>query len=189
MVESKEFVFPGRELGFSEEFIAGDGTYEEDGKIYANITGSLVVDPEERKISVAPKTSTIPIIKNGDLVIGNIVDVKQQFAIVDILKLKGIDRALPGSLSGSIHISQVRDSYVSDLSKEIRAGDVVLAKVVNTSSVSIQLATMGKELGVLRAFCYSCNRPVVKLDDKLKCENCGRIEERKLSPDYGKMEV
>lgn len=185
-MEGEQFVFPGMEIGFAEEFIPGEGTYEEDGKIFASVTGAVVVDPKERKISVSPKTSTIPILKNGDVVIGAIVDVKQQLAIVDVLKLKGNDRALPGSISGTIHISQVRDSYVADISREFRGGDIVEAVVVNADRMSIQLSTVGKDLGVLRAFCFSCNTPLRKHDTKLKCDYCGRVELRRLSPDYGR---
>lgn len=189
MVETGEFVFPGRELGFTEEFIPGEGTYEEDGKIFASLTGSVNVDTKERKIAVTPKTSTIPILKNGDIVIGSIMDLKQQLAIVDIMKLKGKERALPGTLDGTIHISQVKDSYVSDLSKELSAGDVVVAKVVNAGKVSIQLTTNGKGLGVIRAFCYNCNLPLTQINNKLKCNTCGRTEDRWLSHDYGKGEI
>lgn len=189
MVETGQFVLPGTELGFTEEFIPGDGTYEEDGKIFSSLTGSASVDPKERKISVVPKVGTIPVLKNGDIVVGDIVDVKQQLAIVDIMRLKGVERSLPGTMDGTIHISQVKDSYVSELSKEFRAGDIVIGKVVNAGRISIQLTTNGKELGVIRAFCYNCNLPLTRIDDKLKCNTCGRVEERRLSPDYGKGQI
>jgi exosome complex component CSL4 len=189
MVETGEFVFPGKELGFAEEFIPGEGTYEEDGRIYASQTGNVRVDLKERKIKVIPKTSTVPLLKNGDIVIGNIVDVKPQLAIVNIMKLKGEERALLGTLDGTIHISQVKDSYVSELSRELSAGDIVAAKVVNAGRVSVQLTTNGKGLGVIRAFCYNCNLALSRMNNKLKCNTCGRTEERWLSRDYGRGEV
>ncbi|MFQ5815365.1 MAG: exosome complex RNA-binding protein Csl4 [Candidatus Hydrothermarchaeaceae archaeon] len=189
MVETGEFVFPGMELGFAEEFIPGEGTYEEDGKIFASLTGSVDVDLKERKIAVAPKTSTIPVLKNGDIIVGTIVDVKQQLAIVSIMKLMGEERALPGTLDGTIHISQVKDSYVSELSRELSPGDIVVAKVVNAGRMSIQLTTNGKGLGVIKAFCYNCNLALSRMNNKLKCNTCGRTEERWLSRDYGKGEV
>lgn len=186
MVETGKFVLPGTELGFAEEFIAGEGTYEEEGKVYASLTGIVEVDLKERKITVKPKAGTIPILKNGDIVVGSIVDVKQQLAIVDIMRLKGVERALPGTIDGTIHISQVKDSYVSDLSREFKAGDIVVGKVVNAGRISTQLTTNGKDLGVIRAFCYNCNLPLSRMDSKLKCNTCGRMEERRLSPEYGK---
>jgi len=189
MVKTDEFVFPGMELGFAEEFMPGEGTYEEDGKIYSCLTGNAKVDQKERKIEVAPKTSTIPVLKNGDIVIGTIAVVKQQLAIVAIKGLKGTERTLPGTLDGTIHISQVKDSYVSEITRELSDGDVVVAKVVNANRVSIQLTTNGPELGVIRAFCHQCNLALVQADDKLKCSTCGRTQERWLSKDYGKGEL
>ncbi len=189
MVKTDEFVFPGMELGFAEEFIPGGGTYEEDGKIYACLTGSVKVDQKERKIEVTPKTSIIPELKNGDIVIGTIAAVKQQLAIVSIMKLKGEERALPGTVDGTIHISQVKDSYVSDITLELSDGDIVVAKVVNANRVSIQLTTNGPDLGVIRGFCHTCNLPLIRMESKLKCGTCGRAAERWLSRDYGKGEL
>lgn len=189
MVEDGEFVVPGAELGYSEEFIPGDGAYEEDGKVYASRTGTLVIDMRERKIKVTPKTSIPPVPVNGDIVVGKVIDVKPQVALVNLIKIKGIDRSLPGELLGSIHISQTRNLYVADLSKEFKAGDIVLAKVTNSRRTPIQLSTVQKDLGVIRAFCGRCALPLVKEGKKLKCANCGRTEVRRLSPRYGTGDV
>ncbi len=186
MAETGQFVLPGTELGFAEEFIPGEGTYEENDKIFASLMGIVNVDSKERKIAVKPKAGTIPILKNGDIVVGSVVDVKQQLAIVDIMRLKGVERALPGTIDGTIHISQVKDTYVAELTKEFRPGDIVIGKVVNAGKISTQLTTNGKDLGVIRAFCYNCNLPLSQTDSRLKCNTCGRIEERRLSPEYGK---
>ncbi|MEE8402029.1 MAG: hypothetical protein V3R86_07750, partial [Candidatus Hydrothermarchaeaceae archaeon] len=70
MVESGDFVLPGKEVGFSEEFIPGDGTYEEEGKIFSSATGLVNLDLKERKITVAPKTGVPSVLKEGDKVIG-----------------------------------------------------------------------------------------------------------------------
>lgn len=189
MVENGEFVVPGTELGYSEEFIPGDGAYEEEGRVYAARTGTLVIDMKERKITVEPKTSVPPTPKNGDLVIGNIVDVKSQVALVNIVRLKGVDRGLPGEVMGTIHISQTRNTYVSELGREFRVGDIVLARITNSTRTPIQLSTVDKNLGVIRAFCYQCALPLVKEGNKLKCTNCGRTEMRRMSPDYGSGQV
>jgi len=131
-MESGDFVLPGTELGFTEEFIPGRGTYEEDGKIYSSLTGTLKIDMKERKIIVEPRTNVIPEPKIGDIVIGKILDVKQQFAVVKLIRLLGNPRELPGTLYGTIHISKAKPSYVQDLSREFSAGDIVRAKVINT---------------------------------------------------------
>jgi|Deesub1362A_J573_1020465.scaffolds.fasta_scaffold00350_15 exosome complex component CSL4 len=186
MVESEELVLPGMEVGYAEEFIPGEGTYEEDGKIYASITGTLKIDLKERKMSVEPKTSSPAVPKKGDIIVGTIVDIKPQFAIVDILKIKGVDRELSGSVSGSIHISKTKDSYVPDLSKEFGHGDIILARIIDTDRTPLALSTVEKELGVIKGYCSQCNMPLLKINNKLKCSNCNQIVYRKISSEYGK---
>lgn len=186
MAKSGDFVLPGFELGFSEEYIPGDGAHEDDGKVYASTTGIMNVDMNERKISVLPKTSVPTIPKDGDIIIGKIFDVKQQVAIVDILKTKGVKRGLPGNLSGSIHISNVRNSYVEELSRELGAGDIIYARVSNVNRRPIQLTMVDKDLGVIKAFCDRCNKALVLDGQKLKCQECGKEESRRMAKDYGK---
>jgi exosome complex component CSL4 len=185
----EELVVPGTEVGYAEEFIPGEGTYEEDGKIYASITGRLKFDVKERKVSVEAKTSVPAVPKKGDIIIGTVVDLKSQFAIVEILKIKGVDRAPPGPLYGSIHISKTRGTYVSDLSKEFSPGDIVVAKIIDVERTPLSLSTIDKELGVIKGYCNQCNIPLVKINDKLKCENCNQVVHKKISTDYGKGEI
>lgn len=189
MVENGEFVVPGTELGFSEEFIPGDGAYEEGGKVYASRTGALAIDMKERRITVEPKTSIPPMPKDGDYVIGTVVDVKSQLALVVITRIKGVERTLPGEVRGGIHISQTRDSYISDIGREFKVGDAVYAKIINAGRSPVQLSTVDKGLGVIKALCSRCTLPLIKEGDRLKCHNCGRMEMRRLSPDYGSGQV
>jgi exosome complex component CSL4 len=186
MVKSGEFVVPGIELGYAEEYIAGEGAYEEDGMVYAAITGTYEVDQKERKIVVHPKTSTPPLPKKGDVVLGTINDIKSQMAILSIHKIQGNERPLPEDFRGSIHISQTRDTYVSDLGREFQTGDIVVARILNVDRVPIQLSTVDRAHGVLKAYCTHCNTPLVRKGDRLECKSCGRLEDRKLSTEYGK---
>jgi exosome complex component CSL4 len=186
MVEAGEFVVPGEELGFSEEFIPGRGTYEENGRIFASLTGVLRIDMKERRIEVEPKTNTIPEPRVGDIAICKVVDVKQQFALVKLVRLLRSNRELPGNVYGTIHISQLRSSYVQDIDREIKVGDVVLAKVTNTRRVPIALSTVAGNLGAIKAYCTSCNIALKLQGRRLVCPNCGRYESRKYSSEYGK---
>jgi exosome complex component CSL4 len=49
----------------------------------------------------------------------------------------------------------------------------------------MRLSTAEKELGVMKAQCFNCRTVMVKDNDKLKCPECGRVEKRKMSSDYG----
>ncbi|MFQ5887403.1 MAG: exosome complex RNA-binding protein Csl4 [Candidatus Hydrothermarchaeales archaeon] len=188
-MENGTFVVPGDVLGYSEEFLPGDGAYEEDGTICAAVTGKVSIDMKERKLTVIPATDTPPVPKEGDIVIGKVVDIKPQVAVIDIVKIKGNDRGLPGSIRGGVHISQSRNVYVSDLSREFSPGDIIVAKITNTKRRPIQLSTVDKELGVIKAYCSFCNLPMPKEGNILKCNECRRSGRRKMSSEYGKGEV
>ena len=78
-VETKrEFVIPGDYIGVAEEFLPGDGAYEENGKIYATMVGNLDLDMSRRSASVISRTNVLPQLKEGDIVYGEIVSVKPQ---------------------------------------------------------------------------------------------------------------
>ncbi|NOZ77229.1 MAG: RNA-binding protein [Euryarchaeota archaeon] len=189
MVENGDFVLPGEELGFSEELIAGRGTYEEDGRIYASNVGTLVIDMKERKMEVKPGTSVPPEPKVGDLVIGKIVDIKPQVAIVHVAKLEGVERGLPGAVTGVIRIANVRDSYVSDLEREFQVGDIVLAKIIRIER-ELQLTTVPKETGVIKSFCPDCNVGAEKVGrSQTLCPQCGKKRTGKLAASYGSGQV
>ena len=186
MVESGDFVLPGNEVGFSEEVIPGEGTYEEEGKIFASITGIVNLDLKERKVKVQPKTGTPPELKDGEIIVGVVADTRPQVAVVDIVKIKGNERVLGGRISGGLHISKIRDSYVSEISKELGFGDIILAKIVNAKRKPIDLSIVNKELGVIKSYCEKCSAPLVLKENKLICSECNRQGHKKLSTEYGK---
>lgn len=188
-MENGAFVVPGEVLGYSEEFMPGEGTYEEDGSICAAVTGEVHIDMRKRKIAIIPKTDVPPVLKNGDIVIARIWGLKPQVAVADVVKIKGNDRALLGNIRGGVHISQSRNAYVSDLAKEFGVGDIIAAKVTNFARDPIQLTTADRDLGVIKAYCSTCNLPLIRVGNVLKCEECRRTEFRKLSSEYGKGEI
>lgn len=186
-IKTGDFVIPGDFLSTAEEFIPGEGAYEEDGEIYSSSTGVVLMDDREKKISVHQKTNKPPSPKEGDVVIGLVERVKGQMVNVSVGILRGReDRQLPSSGDSIIHISKVSDDYVEDLSKEFKPGDIVRAKVLSTNRGSMRLSTVGDGFGVLVALCSNCRTVLDKKDSKLKCSNCGNIENRKIPKDYRK---
>lgn len=187
MVEIKtgDFVVPGEFLATAEEFVPGEGAYEEDGEVYSSCTGVVLVDVRTKRISVFPRTAVPPELKQGDTIVGKIEEVRDQVAKVYIGVLRGReDRQLPLPDLGTIHVSQARGSYVKDLSREFKPGDIVRARVTNVRRGTIQLTTAGDGLGVIMASCSKCRTPLDKEGTKLKCPSCGNVELRNLASDY-----
>ena len=190
-VKPGDLVLPGDYLGVIEEYFPGDGVKEEDGELYAVRAGRVVIDPERMEISVEPVTDTPPLPRVGDVVIGRVVEVKPQTAIVQIIRIEGRenDREIATSKLAGIHISQVDEGYVDSMLNEFRIGDVVRARVVSADKSPIQLSTKGHDLGVIYALCTRCRAPLVRRGDKLVCPKCGHVETRKLSSMYRKVNL
>ncbi len=184
-IRTGDFVVPGDFLATAEEFVPGDGAYEEEGKIYAASTGVVLVDARVKRISVFSRAQGPPTLKRDDVVVGRIEEVREQSANVFIGVLRGReDRELPLPNSGMIHISQTHTGYVKDLSSQFKAGDIVRARVLNAGREPVQLTTAGDELGVMVASCSRCRAPLEREGTKLRCPNCGNVEFRKLAKDY-----
>ncbi|MDY6965736.1 MAG: exosome complex RNA-binding protein Csl4 [Halobacteriota archaeon] len=182
------FVIPGDFIGTSEEFLPGYGTYDEKGNIYASTVGIVDTNKRERTVGVIPKTSIPSVIQTGDIVLGRITDVKDTVALVDIACIKGKEeRGLANNEQGVVHISNVKDAYVSKLTYEFGYRDIIKAKVID--SRSMRLSTVGKDLGVIKSICSKCRGELQRKEDSkeglLECIKCNRVETRNISEDYG----
>lgn len=187
MAEMKtgDFVIPGDFLATAEEFVPGDGAYEEDGKIYSSCTGVVLVDVRTKHISVFSRTPGPPALKRGDVVVGRVEEVRDQGASIYIGVLRGReDRELPLPNMGMIHVSQVHTGYVKEMHRQFKPGDIIRARVLNARREPVQLSTAGDDLGVIVAACSRCHALLEREDSKLRCPECGNLEFRKLASDY-----
>jgi len=190
-VKNGDLVLPGDYLGVIEEYLPGEGVREENGELYATRAGKVRINPEKMEISVQPVTDTPPLPQVGDIVLARVIEVKPQAVIVQLLQIEGRenDREIATSKLAGIHISQVKEGFVEDITREFKIGDIVRAKVIANEKSPIQLSTREKDLGVVYALCSRCRTPLIRRGDRLICPRCGNVETRKLSPYYRKMKV
>ena len=177
------FVVPGDSLGVIEEFTSGPGTYIENGVIHSKITGRTLLDMLNREVSVFPlvKSATFP--KVGDIVVGVVSDVKSKNAALEISHVG--DKKISGNFKGMLHISGVSHGYVDNMFNICKAGDIMRARIISTENRSFFLGTTSRDLGVIYALCSICGHPLVPGNRGLSCSNCGNVERRKVTPDYG----
>ncbi|RLG72812.1 MAG: RNA-binding protein, partial [Methanobacteriota archaeon] len=153
---TKRFVLPGDFLGVAEEFLPGEGAYEEKGEILSSVVGVPRVDPKTRKLHVKGVKQP-PKPRRGDLVVGRVVEVKNQVVLVELACVVGSeDRGLSPPSLGAIHISKISKRYVENLLSEFQPGDIVLARVVRATRVSVEMTTASPELGVITSWCGRC---------------------------------
>ena len=113
MKESGQLVVPGEKLGVVEEFSPGDGAYEENGTIYAQLIGYTLVDLSKKVVSVHPKVR-IPIVPTeGATVLGVVASAQGRFATVNIVKIE--DRVMQRPFVGVLHISSSSPRYEKDM--------------------------------------------------------------------------
>jgi exosome complex component RRP4 len=118
--EKRQLVTPG-DLLAEDDYVAGDNTYKDDGKIYASRIG--LVDYEARKVHVvALKAFYVPYI--GDTVIGKVVEVTTGGWIVDI------NAPYFAMLRASDVVERPFKPQTSDLPSIFDVGDLIIAQVV-----------------------------------------------------------
>lgn len=119
--ERRQLVTPG-DLLAEGDYVAGENTYKEDGKVYATRIG--LVDYEDKKISVvALRAFYIPRV--GDTVIGTVVEVGFSGWTVDI------NSPYLALLKASDVLSRPFKPQKNDLTEVLDVGDLVVAKIVS----------------------------------------------------------
>ena len=184
----KNVVFPGDKLSTSEELLAGDGTYDDEGIIRAARIGEYYVDSKAHAATVKPMTSTPVMLKKNDTVLAEVRGVRSSMIIADVIHVIGKKRAISGDTNGTLHISEISTSYVKDPESVFTLGDIFRAKVIQVNP-SVQLTTKGPNFGVIKGFCTECRNPLEKKDAVLECPVCGHREKRKTANDYGSFDL
>jgi len=180
----KGFVLLGEFIGTNEEFISGEQTFDSCGNIYASVTGNTKVSKSKRTVMVKPEVNSLNYIKRGDIVIGQVGNIRNMVALVDIVHIKGGgEREIVNLESAAIHISNIKNTYVKEISEELCSFDIVKARVLDVKNMRLTIADRG--LGVMKAFCSRCRQPLNKNAVGLSCDSCGNKESRKISTDYG----
>jgi exosome complex component RRP4 len=116
--ETREIVIPSQLLGDIQTKKAGQGTFVEKGKIYAEVLG--VVNANSEYINVVPLRGRYDPIQ-GDFVIGIVIEPMASSWLVDI------NAAYPALL----HVNEVPwDVEFGETDRYLNAGDTVMAKVL-----------------------------------------------------------
>ena len=179
-----ELVFPGTRLAVTEEFIGGEGTYTEGNFIFSAIAGKVDINIEKHEISVISKAKTAIIPKQGDIVIGNIVNASRQMVTISVNYVN--NQEVYPTYTMVIHVSQLSKAYLDTVDDAVGLADIVRAKVIDDKTIPLQGTLIGSQLGVIIASCSKCGASLEKIGrNKLKCKECSNFQNRKTTIDYG----
>ncbi|PZC80681.1 hypothetical protein B5X24_HaOG214082 [Helicoverpa armigera] len=147
---------PGMRLSASnKEFVAGPGTYELRGYIYATLCGTLKTELDENQVTIvsveSPRTPSI-LPRTGDIVTAKVTVVNPRLVQCVILCVGSSVLARPyrGILKKEDIKATEKDRV--DPYKCYRPGDVILARVLPMTEIHwYHVSTAENELGVVIA--------------------------------------
>ncbi|HUK84550.1 MAG TPA: exosome complex RNA-binding protein Rrp4 [Candidatus Acidoferrum sp.] len=132
--EKKQLVTPGEMLA-EGDYLPGENTYIQEGKIYAQRIG--LVDTDNKKVNVvALRAFYVP--KMGDIIIGTVLEVGFNGWTVDI---KSPYTAL---LRASDVLSRPFKPQNDELSAVLNAGDLIVAKIASYDRAHDPQLTVGE---------------------------------------------
>ena len=181
-------VIPGDKLCEAEEYLPGRGAYvDEEGSVRSKIVGTPKYSESERTVTVSFPGRAPGINVVGSVVYGRVFQIIGQFVLLQLFPYNTRRfRLVPPGPIGAIHISDIRKEFVEDIWGEFGIGDWVRARVKRiVKKFYPQLSTVGKEYGVIKAYCPYDRTPLVRRGAHLYCPRCTRTFKRKIAFDYG----
>ena len=181
-IRKERKTLPGEALAVVEEFEPGEGTYSIGDSIRASSLGTAEFDLKERKVIVKSPVKKQMLPSKGNTVEGVVETAMPSVANVKIISINGE----PSNANFSAMLMVRQEGYQRRQRRSIIAkpGDLIRATVLSTKNAIIQLALEKEKDGVLTSVCSICGGAVVKINDRVKCKECGYMEERALSPDF-----
>ena len=186
--ECADFLLPGDYIATCEEYLPGEGTYEENGKIFSAVMGKLRLNGDEMTAEVLPRGRSPVCLKDGDIVIGRVSRIQKGYVFADIYSSNGNERNVIGETSARLHISSISDNYIKDATQAFSENDIIRAVVIRTAP-SLEIGTARSDLGIIMSVCHSCGETFSLNAGKLACENCDIVLRRKIAGDYGKWKI
>jgi exosome complex component CSL4 len=182
--DEKSLILPGERVASIEEFEGGKNTYlAPDGTIRSAAIGNKVLDLKRRVVKIDQKNSPM-LPKVGDIVVGYIEMLFSSMISVRILIINDKESTAGFSAIASAKVGgRDRDRRGRVV---FRTGDIIRGRVISLLNSTIHITIAEKEFGVLYALCFNCGGDTVRINDTIKCIECGAYEERKLTNDYGK---
>lgn len=177
-------ILPGEQLASIEEFEGGKNTYmTSDGTVRSAALGTKVYDLKKRTIKIEPKNRRM-FPKVGDIIVGFVEMIFASMVSVKVLYIN--DKK---SRSGYSAIASMRVGRDRRDRPIFRTGDIIRGRVTSLLNNTVHMTMAEKEFGVLYALCFMCGGNTVRVNDTVKCVECGAWEPRKVTHDYGKEAV
>ncbi|MGD1055210.1 MAG: exosome complex RNA-binding protein Csl4 [Nitrososphaerales archaeon] len=176
-------VLPGDKVAISEEFLPGKNTYDDAGLIRALAVGSVQKDMKSMEISVKPVVEA-SMLRVGDWVTGQVEVAQSNSAGLKIYYVNG--GRMDKDFSGTLSLRSFGGGRGVRREPPVKFGDIVRCRVFSLVNGIIHLSIDEEDMGVIHASCGNCGKPLLTGGrDRVKCDECGNVEVRKLAADFG----
>lgn len=187
MKKGEAEVLPGDKVAISEEYLPGANAYDDFGFIRALSVGTVKEDRVKREISIKP-AAPANVLSVGDVIVGQVEVAQTSSAGVRIYYVNG--KPTTKGFTGSLMLPRGRPGRGAPrVGPAVKAGDILRCKIFSRVNGLIHLTIDEERLGVLYALCGHCGRPLLSAGNKLKCDECGNVEDRKLASDFGQTPI
>jgi exosome complex component CSL4 len=188
--QSPDPILPGESVASIEEFEGGKNTYIDNGLIRSAAVGHKVLDFKRRTARIEQKNPPI-LPKLGDILVGYVEMLFSSMMSIRVLYINDTKSTSGFSAISSVKIGSSGGGWSRDRGDRrgrtiFRVGDILRGRVVSLLNSTIHITIEEKEFGVIYATCFNCGGDTVPVNKNVKCIECGVVEERKLTSDYGK---
>ncbi len=187
MSENKKIALPGDVIASALEYLPSFGTYSDEDNIRSSSIGVPELVKQERIVKMDILTKIPKIQARGTYTYGVVSSANDNKAMIELATVDSPKfRLIPPGETAVLRVENIRRGFVKSVKNELRIGDILKVKITNVSKTGVDLTINEKELGVVQAYCSKCRGEMQKIDSfKVKCVDCGWVETRKLSSEYG----
>ncbi|MDG6998228.1 MAG: exosome complex RNA-binding protein Csl4 [Nitrososphaerota archaeon] len=171
---------PGDKLATIEEFVSGEGSASFGEFVASTVTGKVEPDMTNRMMNVKfAKTDLQKLPRAGDYIIGTVQSAQPAAAQINMVAVN--DTPSHKEFTGMLSLRDDRRRR----STPIKPGDTIRALIFSTKNAIFHLTLDAPNCGVLYTTCVNCGGSVVALGrDRVKCRECGWVDERLLAEDF-----
>jgi len=180
MDKEKKLVLPGSHLGSCEEFESGENTFTDNDETYSSTFGEVEVN--EGAISVKREGKSISAPKIDSKLICYVTRADPNKARLTCMledEVEGKCRA--SSIDAVLPVPNVSRGHVESIRDAVKVGDIIKVRIYKIKEGGeIEVSVIGKDFGVLKAFCSKCRSSMHLKDHIFICNKCGWKERRKI---------
>jgi exosome complex component CSL4 len=180
MEEKKKLVLPGDFLANGEEFEAGSNTYSENDETHSATYGE--VESKEGTISVQRRGKSVKVPEIGMHLLCLVTRADPNKAKVGCMLESEVDKKERCSeIVGILPVTNISRARVETIRDAVRVGDIIKARIYKMrENGDAEISILGKEFGVLKAYCSKCRKAMDLKGNIFICNNCNRRERRKI---------